>query len=370
MQPIQTAVVNYGALVPTAGLVSTVPVAGISVQVSSPQSVGGYIINPASIRDQNTSTLALLFVDPTGPASAGISPTTVQLYPGVRYELPPNPTRGVWVNSNSPGHRFTVVQYIPYEPVPFKPITGPFPPTGPTGLKETIKSYLYQEYSDDDDLQAFVRAYNEMMQDLIDTFNGLNLPIYVRSPVEKDLLDWVGAGVYGMPRPSLRSGQYKTLGPYNTLMYGQPAFVYDAWELLYPNQIAVTNDDIYRRILTWHYSKGDGKYFSIPWLKKRVMRFLMGKNGTHPNIDQHYQISISLSPNCGATIRFVTGNRLVTSGATYNQPGFTYNSNMYSEMDTIYIPLPSLPNISDFQAAVDSGVLELPFQFKWDVVIG
>jgi hypothetical protein len=357
-----------GALVPTAGLTSTVAISGKSVQVSSPDAIGGYIINPASNIDQNTSSPEVLYVDPTGPASNGISATTIQLYPGVRFEIPPNVA--VWCNSNFSGHKFTVVQYITYVAPQFQPIVGQFPPSGPTGIQETIKSYLYQEYSDDDDLQAFVRSYNELMQDFVDTFNGLNLPIYVRDPISGALLDWVGQGVYGLARPSLRSGQYKDLGPYNSLTYGENAFSYNNWELLFPNQIAVTNDDIYRRILTWHYSKGDGKYFSIPWLKKRVMRFLMGKNGTHPNIDQHYQISVSFGPNCGATIRFVTGDRNITGGAVYNEPGFIYNAIRYNEIDSIYIPLPSLPNITDFQEAVNSGVLELPFQFRWDVVVG
>jgi hypothetical protein len=360
---------SIGAIVPTPGLTSIVSVPGVSVPVSVPQALGGYIINPASNTDQGLSSPGLLYVDPTGPAIIG-SPTAVQLYPGVKFEIPPECTNGVWVNSNNIGHKFTVVQFIPYVAPGFTPISGPFPPTGPTGLKEPIKAYLYQEYSEDDDLQAFVAAYNSMMQDIVDTFNGLNLPIYVRSPVEGALLDWVGQGVYGMVRPTLRSGQYKVLGPYNSLMYGQPAAVYNCWELLYPDQIAITNDDIYRRILTWHYSKGDGKYFSIPWLKKRVMRFLMGKNGTHPNIDQHYQISVSFGPRCGATIRFVTGERNINGGSYYNASNFTYNNIRYNELDSIYVPLPSLPNMGDFQEAVSSGVLELPFQYRWDVVIG
>jgi hypothetical protein len=100
------------------------------------------------------------------------------------------------------------------------------------------------------------------------------------------------------------------------------------------------------------------------------MRFLIGKDGKHPNIDQHYQISITFGPNCGATIRFITGQRNITGGSLYNVNGFTYNSVMYNELDTNYVPLQSLPNMTDFQEAVSSGVLELPFQFKWDVVVG
>ena len=43
-----------------------------------------------------------------------------------------------------------------------------------------------------------------------------------------------------------------------------------------PDDIVVADDDTYRRCLTWHYQKGDGKYFNIRWLKRRVMRFERG----------------------------------------------------------------------------------------------
>ena len=42
---------------------------------------------------------------------------------------------------------------------------------------------------------------------------------------------------------------------------------------------AVT-DDVFKRILTWHFYKGDGKNFSVRWLKRRIWRFLQGANGT------------------------------------------------------------------------------------------
>ncbi|HET8686956.1 MAG TPA: hypothetical protein VFM18_09875, partial [Methanosarcina sp.] len=42
----------------------------------------------------------------------------------------------------------------------------------------TIKSYLYQEYQDDLDLQAFVNAYNAYTQSYVDWYNQTALPIY------------------------------------------------------------------------------------------------------------------------------------------------------------------------------------------------
>ena len=207
-----------------------------------------------------------------------------------------------------------------------------------------------------------------MQQDIVDTFNGLNLPIYTKEPVAGALLDWVARGLYGMSRPSLISGQYKTLGPYNSGEYDTQQ--YNQWDLLFPDQIAVTNDDIFRRILTWHISKREGKYFTIPWLKKRIAKFLYGTNGTQPNIDQTYQISVAFGPNYEVTIRFVLGIRTIIGGSLYNANDFQYNTMMYGELDSTYQNLPRLPNMLEFSQCVNSGVLELPFQFKWNVVIG
>jgi hypothetical protein len=362
-------------VIPIRGLNTIVAVSGQSITVAGADAIGGYIINPYSVQDQGLTKLHTLYVDPTGPAKTFETATTVAIPPGCFYSLPPNVPTGIWVNSKASGHKFTAVQlYLQGVAPPSQEILdaaykqGTFPPSGPTGVLVPIQSYLYQEYSDDDDLQAFVAAYNSMQQDITDTFNGLNLPIYTKDPVSGALLDWVAQGLYGMSRPSLISGEYKTLGPYNTGMYNTQEYEY--WDLLFPDQIAKTNDDIFRRILTWHISKREGKYFTIPWLKKRVAKFLYGENGTQPNIDQTYQISVTFGPNYEVTIRFVLGIRTVTGGTLYNANNFKYNTMQYNELDSTYESLPRLPNMLEFSQCVASGVLELPFQFTWKVVIG
>jgi hypothetical protein len=364
---------NPNALVPVKALASEILVGGRSVLVATKDIVGGYIVNPATTKDQGLSTLTNLYVDLTGPAQTYQTNTTTLVHPGGFFNLPAAP-QGVWVNSASNGHKFSAVLVktqatFDEENTPL-PIyqQGTFPPGGPTGRLVTIPSYLYQEYSMDDDLQAFVAAQNSMQNNIVDTFNGLNLPDYTQYPISGSLLDWVAAGLYGMIRPSLSSGIYKLLGPYNTAEYN--TIVYNARELLYPDQIVATNDDIFRRILTWHISKGNGKNFSIQWLKKRVMKFLIGDNGKNINIDQTYQISVTFGPNSEVTIRFVLGLRTITNGSMYDQDKFTYNSTMYNQLDSIYVAYPNLPNMSTFAEAIASGVLELPFQFTYDVVIG
>lgn len=358
-----------GAVVPQKGLVSTIHNAGHSVQVSVSNAIGGYIQNPHNAFDQGLSVSDVLYVDPTGPAANRITATTVALQPGGMFTIPPNSTYGVWVNSNSAKHQFVVVQILDLEPPEPPYVKGNFPPAGPTGVLHPIWSYLYQEYSDDENLQAFVRAYNSMQQDIVDTFNGLNLPIYTNDPISGALLDWVGRGVYGLPRPSLMYAAPTITGPYNTGEYNTQE--YNFYQQYFPDAPALVNDDIYRRVLTWHYHKGDGKYFDVQWLKKRIMRFLIGVNGTSPNIDQTYQISITFGAHCDVTIRIILVDRTITDGALYNDNKFQYNVMQYNEVDTTAVNLPALPNMQEFSEAIRSGVLELPFQFIWDpVVIG
>lgn len=109
-------------------------------------------------------------------------------------------------------------------------------------LQKIIPAYLYQQYADDADLQAFFREYNLRAQEYLDFVNALNLGIY--SDKTGTLLDWIAQGVYGVPRPQLAMG-------------------------------AVT-DDIFHRYLMWLLYRGDGRQMSIRWLKNRVQRFVNG----------------------------------------------------------------------------------------------
>jgi hypothetical protein len=363
------------SVTPLPGFANQVVTAQQPVLVSGADAIDGYIINPGTIIDQGLPNLNILYVDPTGPAAFVQTATTIAVQPGGRFDFPPNVAFGIWVNSQASGHKFVSVQIVPTADLPPAQQTlddaylrGNFPPPTVTGVTKPIPSYLYQEYSDDDDLQGFVAAYNSMMQDIVDTFNGLNLPNYTSPIITGALLDWVAQGVYGFSRPSLLSGKYKTFGPYNTGGYNTQ--VYDWWQLKFPDIVSITNDDLFKRILTWHVSKRDGKYFNIEWLKKRIMRFLFGVNGTQPNIDNSYQVSITFGPNYECTIRFVTGIRTLTGGALYNQNKFTYNTMTYNSSTSTHVTLTPLPYIDMFQEAVQSGILELPFQFNYTIVIG
>lgn len=214
-----------------------------------------------------------------------------------------------------------------------------FPVAGPTSVTTTIPAYLYQEYNDDDDVAALVEAYNALAQQYLDWFNHVNLPVYTSTTISDSLLDWVAAGLYGITRPTLSSGVVQGIGLLDSFMLGQIVIGTYTLQGLISNY--VTSDDTFKRIITWHFFKGDGFYFCFTWLKRRIMRFLIGTAGTAPNIDHLYPISVVHASAVDVTVTIT----------------LTTDENI------------TLLNAQLFQAAVQSGVLELPFQFSLDVVI-
>lgn len=211
------------------------------------------------------------------------------------------------------------------------------PPVSNGNIQNIIPAYLYEEYQDDPDLQAFFRAYNELAQEYLDWFNNTPLAIYTLDTIGGPLLDWVGTGIYGIPRPSLSAGSGREIGPLNT--YAANVLGPNETRPISAGSFVATPDDIYKRIITWNFYKGDGNRFTIAWLKRRVLRFLIGTNGAAPPIDETYDISVS----------FAAGN-------------------------TVYIVIASdgySPQvITALTEGVNSKVLQLPFQYNFAVLSG
>ena len=206
-----------------------------------------------------------------------------------------------------------------------------WPPIGPTSVTRTIKAYPYVQYQDDDRISCFFDAYNIWAQAYLDWFNNLNLPIYTQAPVEGTLLDWVAQGLYGIGRPSLPTSQgFPSEGPVNTFQVNY--LTVNGYRPGTPDNYSVTNDDFFRRIITWAFYKGDGKTFSPRWLKRRINRFLTGLNGADVPNDTTYNVSV-----------FPTGFKTWT------------------------IELADSTESAIFKAGVQRGVIELPFQITWTV---
>lgn len=214
---------------------------------------------------------------------------------------------------------------------------GTWPPSGISATTQILPSYLYVQYNDDQYCQAQRDAFNTIAQQFLNWFNEVPLGVYTNANISGALLDWVAQGLYGIIRPSLPYGSISTIGPLNTWPLSSVAL--NTTSTTGSVTLFTTTDDIFKRIITWHFFKGDGQQFSIPWLKRRIMRFLIGTNGTAPNIDRTYQVSVVFDVDAANVITI-----------TWSGPVSQYNAQI-------------------FQAAVQSGAVELPFQFTWSVTL-
>lgn len=232
-------------------------------------------------------------------------------------------------------------------------------------LTKVIPSYLYWQYNDDDDLLAFVSSFNGMAQEYVDWFVNIGLPIYTGDMISGELLDWVGNGIYGQARPVLPLGSSSSVGQINT--YGYNQLGYNASKQIADSQFYVATDDIYKRVLTWNFYKGDGFVFNVRWLKRRVMRFLLGDNGTDPGISQTYQISVRFNSANNATITILDGRRRILGGAIVDES--ETNTFYANEVVSTEATETVLENAALMQSAINAGILNLPFDYTYNVVI-
>ncbi len=241
------------------------------------------------------------------------------------------------------------------------PVNG-FPPTGPTVLTGTIPAYLYEEYQDDENLQAFFAAYNILVQRYVTWFATVALPIY--PGLFGALLDWICNNLYGQARPQLSYGTLEEVGPLNTWT---PNEVSPNDDFLAGNPVLFSvADDFYKRVLTWNFFKGDGKEFSVRWLKRRIYRFLYGINGTAPNVVQTYQISVSI---VGTQINVVIVQATFSTILDAEPNNFELNQVTPNECDLSITPLMPVPWATVLQALFLNGWLELPFQYTYTFTV-
>jgi hypothetical protein len=205
-------------------------------------------------------------------------------------------------------------------------------------------AYLYQEYADDDNLAGFVDNYNTAIQIYVTWFATVGLPYY--PGLTGDLLSWVGQGLYGLPKTALASVITPATGELNTVQLNTTQLNAGAA----PTQTFYdTNDDVYQRILTWHLFKGDGNQFNVRWLKRRIMRFLVGSNGIDPEpwldnfvVGPENTTPISVGVTSGTLT--VTINQALLSALVQIAPGI--------------LPV--------FKLAFLGGDLELPLQYVYE----
>lgn len=213
-------------------------------------------------------------------------------------------------------------------------------------LTETnvIPAVPYWQYNDDPNIVAFFDATNTMAQEYVDWFNAINLPVYAgNDQVSGDLLDWVLTGLYNLPRPVLPSNMSQSIGPYNTFEYDSAQ--YNGYVPSTVSQSFNTTDDIYKRIATWNLYTGDGKNFTISYIKRRVKRFLTGANGVDATsaigpgtyVDNTYEVSVAFTGPQQCTITVNT-------------------SNGYDVMWDV------------LKAAINSGACQMPFMYEFILI--
>lgn len=186
---------------------------------------------------------------------------------------------------------------------PFGFIFAPSPPStfGYTPAEEIIPSYLYVEYSDDDNLQAMFMTWNAMAQGYLAWFNDTPLAVWTNSNIVGPLLDWAAEGIYGISRPVLSIFTTQQFGALNSLPLNTAAV--NANIVNQSGNATIATDDIYKRVLTWWFYRGDGQQMTTQWIKRRVNRFLNGINGSDVTYPTANNPSIQWSGNiCTITV--------------------------------------------------------------------
>jgi hypothetical protein len=160
-------------------------------------------------------------------------------------------------------------------------------------LQQVVPSYVYGEFADDPDIQAFFAGLNTTAQGYLDWFNSTPLGLYTSPNINGPLLDWIGNGVYGISRPVLSNQTSALTAGYNSTPYNTMV-PYDGASFSSSGSSALASDDIYKRAMTWDLYRGDGQMFTMGWLKNRVNRFLNGANGSdYTVLDSPPSITVS-----------------------------------------------------------------------------
>ena len=225
-------------------------------------------------------------------------------------------------------------------------------------LPNVIPAYVYDQYSDDENVQGFFEVLNAMAQGYLDWFNQTPLPLYTNPNINGPLLDWVGNSLYNIPRPVISDVQQVVKGALATVPL--TALPIAGFQISESGTSAIATDDIYKRVLTWFMYRGDGMQMSVEWLRRRVARFLYGTNGTDiPDVGllSTVQLTRKNSQVGGVTGTDVTG--LAVTGLAF--------SPIYH---TVILILPSYSISAVFQELVQTGVIPLPFQITLEIVTG
>ncbi len=224
-------------------------------------------------------------------------------------------------------------------------------------MQEVIPAYLYDQYNDDENLQAFIDAYNAMAQGYLDWFLTTNLAAYTSGQIAGPLLDWSANNIYGVMRPVISTSSTRITGAINSRAINTMAI--NRLSVIQSGTAQVATDDIYKRTLTWVLCRGfEGTQMSIAWLKKRIARFLYGVNGADVSVaDMQY---ISIAPTMYRPSAGISSHPINTRAI---------NTLVLKTVMAIHlhIVLPDTLIARTFAAMLNQGLLPMPTQITWTV---
>lgn len=229
-----------------------------------------------------------------------------------------------------------------------------------------IGVYLFYQYMRDPDLSALKDAANSVLDDYVAWFSSLNLPIYTEKA--GTLLDWVASSVCGVARPTIISGGSGFgKGGYGRGAYG--AAIYGDTRIDTPANAILLNDDYFKRVITWRTFRGDGFVFSAEWIKRRVGRFLVGANGTAPDDLPRYNISVMVGGGI-CVIRLISGTLVSNKSQGYGKIVCGRTVFGVAGGTTVSAPAPVYTTEAALalKGCVESGILDLPYQYKFTVL--
>ena len=227
-------------------------------------------------------------------------------------------------------------------------------------IQAVPRCYVYDQYSDDANIQAFADAYTAIMQGYLDWFNSTPLGAYTNPNIAGPLLDWTATGIYGVARPVISTLTRTTRGAFGSRSYG--ASPYGVFQVTSVGTAQVANDDYYKRTLTWTLYQGDADNIDITWLKKRIARFLYGANGADVDVGMANNISIMpmmMVPDAGY------GRRAYGKKPAY---GKMFMRQVLAIR--LYITIPNIPAAQIFIDFVNQGILPMPIQITWVITLG
>ncbi|MHB1023682.1 MAG: hypothetical protein ACYC0Z_14920 [Acidobacteriaceae bacterium] len=223
-------------------------------------------------------------------------------------------------------------------------------------LAGVIPSYLYDQFNDDADLQAFVDSYNAIAQGYLDWFNETPLGVYTSDAISGPLLDWMAQSLWGIQRPVISTSSTTTKGAVNTFAVNTMAV--NGFKKTESGTAYVASDDLYKRVLTWYLFLGDGKQMSMHWIKHRIARFLYGSNGSNVSVD--YLNYISIQPVMMRTVAGVNSRAVNTFAVN------TFAQEQAKAVNLI-IQVPQTTVTAAFIALLQQGILPMPTQITFTI---